>query len=128
MIVGLHHVAIICTNEEASLRFYQTLGFQIQNRHERPERKDVVLLLNCSGVTLELFIDANHPRRVTNPEAMGLRHLALCCESASAVWTLLYHAGYCPEPIREDSFTAEKMFFVKDPDGQPIEIYESWND
>jgi len=123
MTLGLHHIAIIVSNED-SIRFYQTLGFQVKERHERPERNDVIVMMEWEGVTLELFIDASHPKRLTNPEAMGLRHLALKCEDVVVVHEGLKRAGYSPENIREDSFTGEKMFFVKDPDGQPIEIHE----
>ena len=124
MTCGLHHLAIIVSNEDASVRFYHALGFEVKERHIRPERQDVIVMMERDGVTLELFVDAKHPARVTNPEAMGLRHFALGCYTASLVREILIRSGYSPEEIREDSFTGEKMFFVKDPDGQPIEIHE----
>lgn len=36
----------------------------------------------------------------------------------------LLQAGYQPEPMRVDTITGKAMFFVKDPDGLPIEIHE----
>lgn len=79
-------------------------------------------MLSGYGVTLELFIDATHPAHVTNPEAYGLRHLALKVSDIEQVVEQLKE--YNPEPIRTDSFTGEKMTFVKDPDGLPIELHE----
>ncbi len=125
MITGLHHIAILCSRREVSLRFYETLGFSIRENHVRPERNDEIIMMDGCGITLELFIADDHPQRVTNPEAYGLRHLALKTDDVKAVCEKLISAGYEPEPIRFDSFTGEKMTFVKDPDGLPIELHEA---
>ena len=66
MITGLHHIAILCSERERSLRFYQTLGFVVYESHVRPERNDEVIFMEqgCEagvGITLELFIADNHP-------------------------------------------------------------------
>lgn len=61
---------------------------------------------------------------MTNPEAYGLRHLALSVNKIEEVVQKLEASGYRPEPIRRDSFTNEKMTFVKDPDGLPVELHE----
>ena len=127
---GLHHIAILCSEREASLRFYETLGFRVTESHVRPERKDDVIFMEQQGcvdgpgIVLELFISENHPQRVSNPEAYGLRHLALRTENAEAAHVRLLDAGYNPEPIRTDIFNGRKLFFVKDPDGLPIELHE----
>ena len=68
---------------------------------------------------MELFIDFTHPARITNPEALGLRHLAFEVDDVDAEWIRL--AKYNPEPIRMKD-DGKKMFFVKDPDGLPIEF------
>lgn len=127
---GLHHIAILCSDREASLRFYETLGFAVYESHVRPERKDEVIFMEQQGcvdgpgIVLELFISDKHPQRVSNPEAYGLRHLALRTENAEATHMILLEAGYTPEPIRTDTFNNRKLFFVKDPDGLPIELHE----
>ena len=124
IITGLHHIAILCSEREASLRFYETLGFRVTESHVRPERKDEVIFMNGPGIVLELFISEKHPQRVSNPEAYGLRHLALGVTDAEAARENLIAAGYNPEPIRIDTFNGRKLFFVKDPDGLPIELHE----
>ena len=124
VITGLHHIAILCAEREASLWFYETLGFRVTESHVRPERNDEVIFMSGSGIVLELFIADKHPQRVTSPEAYGLRHLALGTDDAQAIREKLISAGYTPEPIRTDTFNGRRLFFVKDPDGLPIELHE----
>lgn len=130
IITGLHHIAILCSEREASLRFYETLGFRVTESHVRPERKDEVIFMEQQGcvdgpgIVLELFISVGNPQRVSNPEAYGLRHLALRTDDAEVASEKLITAGYAPEPIRTDTFNDRKLFFVKDPDGLPIELHE----
>ncbi len=116
MIKRLHHTAIIVSSEEG-VDFYKELGFVEENRIDRGY--DQIVWLAGYGEKLELFIDATHPARITNPEALGLRHLAFEVDDVDAEWERL--SRYNPEPIRikEDD---KKVFFVKDPDGLPIEI------
>ena len=124
MIRGLHHIAILVSDSRDSLRFYETLGFTLRESHVRSERKDEILWLCGHGITLEIFVTKDRPARVTNPEAYGLRHLALTVDDVEETVRLIKAAGYMPEPVRRDSFTGAKMTFVKDPDGLPIELHE----
>lgn len=124
MITALHHIAILCSDRERSLCFYELLGFRVRESHLRPERNDEVIFLDQKDVTLELFISAGNPQRVSSPEAYGLRHLALRAEDVQAIRKRLIAAGYVPEPLRTDTFDGKRLFFVKDPDGLPIEIHE----
>ena len=117
----VHHIALF-VSDEASIDFYEKLGFVVRMRRERPERQDEIVWMDGCGTTLELFIDPKHPPRVSGPEAMGLRHLALKVENIDEAVAAI--AQYHPEPVRYDSFTGERMTFVKDPDGQPIELHE----
>jgi len=124
VITGLHHVAILCSDREASLQFYGELGFCVSESHVRPERNDEVIMLDGHGIVLELFVSGKHPQRVSMPEAYGLRHLALRVSDAQAARERLIFAGYAPETIRIDAFNGRNLFFVKDPDGLPIELHE----
>ena len=111
----LDHIALIVSKEE-NLAFYEKLGFKEKNRIER--EYDTVVFMECDGLLLEVFIDSNHPARVTNPEAMGLRHIAFVVESLEEVMRDVE----CEE-IRTDWF-GRRFTFTKDPDGQPIELKE----
>lgn len=111
----LDHIALIVSKEE-NLSFYEKLGFIEKNRIERGY--DTVVFMECDGLLLEVFIDPNHPARVTNPEAMGLRHIAFVVESLEEVMSVVQ----CEE-IRTDWF-GRRFTFCRDCDGQPIELKE----
>ena len=77
---GLHHIAILCSDKANALRFYcDALGFEVVREVARPERGDEIVWLSGYGLVLELFIAPNHPTRINNPEAYGLRHLVFRC-------------------------------------------------
>lgn len=116
MILGLHHTAIIVSSE-AGVEFYKELGFVEENRLDRGY--DEIVWMSGYGEKLELFIDSTHPERVTDPEALGLRHLAFEVDDVEVEWERLKQ--FNPEPVRTKD-DGKKMFFVKDPDGLPIEI------
>ena len=111
----LDHIALIVSKEE-NLSFYEKLGFIEKNRIERGY--DTVVFMENGALLLEVFIDPNHPARVTNPEALGLRHIAFVLESLEEVMSIVE----CEE-IRTDWF-GRRFTFTKDPDGQPIEFKE----
>ena len=121
---SLHHIAILCSDKARSLAFYEALGFCVLKHHPRPERQDEIWILSGHGITLELFVKGNCPSRPTQPEAYGLRHLALRVTQLEKWVQALHSAGYASEPVRHDSFDGQKMTFVKDPDGLPIELHE----
>ena len=121
----IHHVAVICSDKAAALRFYhELLGFQIVRENYRPERDDWKIDLRVNGDTeLELFIMRGHPARLS-PEAYGLRHLAFRVESVDETAAELAALGIACEPVRLDTFTGKKMTFFRDPDNMPLEIHE----
>lgn len=114
----LDHIALIVSSEEC-LRFYEKLGFKETNRFERSY--DTVVFMKCGQVVLEIFIDSNHPARVSGPEALGLRHIAFVVESLEEVMRDVE----CEE-IRTDWF-GRRFTFCRDYDGQPIELKEKKN-
>ncbi len=121
----IDHIAVICSNEQAARTFYvDKLGFSIKDRHERPEKKDVLFHLVSGNIVLELFIKADAPLRVTDPEALGLRHLAFHVTDVEHAVKQLTQLGIECEPIRRDDFTGEKMTFFFDPDNLPLELHE----
>jgi len=109
----LDHIAIIISSEE-NLKFYEKLGFTETNRFERAY--DTVVFMKCGDTVLEIFIDPNHPDRVTGPEAKGLRHIAFTVDRIEDYEIEI-------EEIRTDWF-GRRFTFTKDPDGQPIELKE----
>ena len=116
MVKNLHHTAIIVSNE-SGIEFYKALGFVEVNRIDRGY--DQIVWMTCCGETFEMFIDQKHPARVTEPEAFGLRHIAFEVDDVEAEWERLKR--FDPEPIKIKD-DGKKVFFIKDPDGLPIEI------
>ena len=103
-----NHIAIIVSSEDG-VNFYKSLGFEEKSRENRPDNHGELLYLSNGLITLEIYKDPTHPKRLTNPEAYGLRHLC-----------------FQVEDIGEDYKTDKngKFKFIYDPDGLPIEIRE----
>ena len=125
MLTKTHHVAIICSDYARSKAFYvDTLGFSVIREVWREERKDYLTMLQSGDVVLELFTKPDAPARPTQPEALGLRHLAFRVEDAEQAAAWLRERGVETEPIREDPVNGGRMTFFRDPDGLPLELHE----
>ena len=125
MLSKQHHIAIICSDYAKAKEFYMDkLGFRLVREVWREEKQDYLRMLQFGDTTLELFIVPDAPKRVTNPEAMGLRHLAFHVEDVEAGEKWLNSLGIETEPIREDKVNGGRFLFFKDPDGLPLELHE----
>ncbi len=124
---GFHHVAIICSDYDVSKHFYtQILGFPILQETFRAARNSYKLDLKVGDHDqIELFSFPNPPERPGRPEACGLRHLAFAVADVAQTAQSLEAQGVSVEPIRVDELTGRRFTFFKDPDGLPLEIYES---
>ena len=122
----IHHIAIICSNYEVSKKFYtEILGLKIIREIYREERKSYKLDLAIDNhYVIELFSFPNPPKRSSQPEACGLRHLAFAVENVEEMRSGLIGRGVLCEEIRIDEFTDKKFFFCQDPDQLPLEFYE----
>jgi glyoxylase I family protein len=125
-LLGLHHVAIICSDYPVSKRFYtEILGLEILAETYREARDSHKLDLAVNGqYVIELFSFPSPPPRPSYPEAAGLRHLAFAVpDVAAAIRHLQAHNVAC-EPVRVDELTGRRFTFFADPDGLPLEFYE----
>ncbi|MBD0267023.1 VOC family protein [Pseudanabaena sp. FACHB-2040] len=124
---GLHHVAIICSDYEASKRFYvEQLGLQVVAETYRAARQSYKLDLRLpDGSQIELFSFPEPPSRPSRPEACGLRHLSFVVADLAEAVTELTAKGIETEPIRLDELTGKRFTFFKDPDDLPLELYEA---
>lgn len=104
----LDHIAIIVSSEDG-VSFYKGLGFCETSRVVRPHHHDELIYLSDGNTILEIYKDPTHPKRVSNPEANGLRHLC-----------------FRTDTIGDDYQVDERgrFRFLYDPDGLPIEIRE----
>ena len=122
----VHHVAVICSDYQKSRRFYtDVLGLDVLAENYRESRGGYKTDLALNGqYVVELFSFPDPPRRVSDPEAAGLRHLAFQVPDIDAAVAELDSKGVAHEDIRIDGFTGKRFPFFADPDGLPIEFYE----
>ncbi len=126
MLLGIHHVAIICADYARSKHFYtQLLGLSVLAENYRADRQSYKLDLQLpDGGQLELFSFVGAPARPSRPEAQGLRHLSFAVADVAKASAWLQQAGIEVEPIRIDPYTGAAFTFFADPDGLPLEIYQ----
>ena len=126
MLKNIHHIAIICSNYEASKKFYiDILGLQVIKETYRQERGSYKLDLSLNGhYIIELFSFPDPPNRPSQPEATGLRHLAFQVDNLESTISHLENHDIKVEPIRTDKITNKRFTFAADPDQLPIEFYE----
>nr|WP_314836016.1 VOC family protein [uncultured Flavobacterium sp.] len=122
----VHHIAIICSDYQKSKHFYtEILGLTIVQEIFREERESYKLDLALNGTFIvELFSFKNAPKRVSAPEATGLRHLAFEVNNIQETRNYFTSQNINAEEIRMDIHTHKNYFFITDPDDLPIEFYE----
>ncbi|MGN1177477.1 MAG: VOC family protein [Candidatus Ornithospirochaeta sp.] len=123
---SIDHIAIISSDYQKAKDFYvDKLGFKVKREVERKDRDDFIITLEApNGILIELFIEKNPPRRVTRPEAAGLRHLAFRVQDIEESVEKLNKKGIETEEIRIDPQNGKRMTFFMDPDGLPLELHE----
>ena len=124
---GLHHVAIIASDYPRSKIFYtEVLGLRMIRETYREARDSWKLDLELpDGTQIELFSFPGAPPRPSYPEACGLRHLAFATGDLDAAVAELAAKGVEVEAVRTDELTGKRYTFFADPDGLPLELYES---
>ena len=122
----IHHIAIICSNYEISKDFYvNILGLKIIKEVYRKERASYKLDLSVGdNYQIELFSFPHSSKRLSYPEAQGLRHLAFDVDNIAHSIKELNYKNVITEDIRIDDITGKKFTFFNDPDDLPIELYE----
>ena len=125
-LIGVHHIAIICSDYDCSKKFYtEILGLQIIREVYRETRKSFKLDLAIGDqYVIELFSFPSPPPRPSKPESCGLRHLAFQVTDVEKSKESLESRGVTVEPVRTDEYTGKRFTFFADPDGLPLELYE----
>ena len=125
----IHHVALLTTPElyAECKRFYtEILGFEIIRETYRNARDSYKLDLAIQGhYQIELFSFPKYRERGSYPESKGLRHLSFEVDDIVAAVKHLTAKGVSTEAIRIDDLTEKRFTFFEDPNGQPLEIYET---
>ena len=120
MIKGINHVALIISKEEC-LDFYKKLGFVETSRMNRPEKNDVLIMMENKDAVLEVFIRPDAPLRLCKPEAYGCRHIAFDVDNVEEILELL--KDHECQQIRTTE-TGRRFVFISDMDHQPVEFLE----
>lgn len=122
----IHHIAIIASDYEKSKKFYtEVVGLAIINEVYRKERDSYMLDLALNGeYIIELFSFPETPKRLSYPEATGLRHLAFAVDDVAATVKELQDKGVKTTEVQIDAKTGKRMAFFFDPDDLPLELSE----
>jgi lactoylglutathione lyase len=121
----LIHTCYRILDPEASVAFYEKLGFEVLHRMPiRDEATNIFMGLPGDGARLEL----THNHDVTEPYEIGTGygHIAITADDLDA--TLERLAGLGIEPERPPYTVREggsRICFVRDPDGYRIELIET---
>ena len=126
-VLGLAHIGIRVHDLERSLRFYERLGFTKTLGPVGPE--PVAILDHPSGVELNLILNApiaTEPNVLMDvPEKhAGITHFALLCPDVLAAKASLEASGIALSGGPIQFSPRAKGIFVRDPDGNVIELHE----
>jgi lactoylglutathione lyase len=118
------HTNVRVRDIDASLRFYEALGFERRGRLQFDGAYNVYLGLPGDGDTLELTV--NEGREEPYDLGDGYGHVALEVEDLDALLEALAAQGIAPEtppygPGGRDEF---RICFVQDPDGYRVELID----
>jgi lactoylglutathione lyase len=118
------HVNYRVKDIEASLRFYEALGFEKRGRLSFETADNVYLGLPGDGDTLELTV--NHDRDAGYDLGEGYGHVALAVEDLDGLLAKLAADGIEPEkpPYAPGGREGIRICFVADPDGYRVELID----
>jgi lactoylglutathione lyase len=123
MPTSLVHTCLRVLDPDASVRFYEALGFRQTGRLNFETAYNVYLGLPGDGDRLELTVNVGR----TEPYDLGegYNHVAVTVDDLDATLSKLGEIGVEPEkpPYRPGGRTEGPMIaFVRDPDGYRIEL------
>ena len=129
---SIDHTAISVSNLDISMRFYtDILGFTCERIIDIPDGNGRIALLKKADFTIEMFqfvdavlLPANDGRLIDDLKIIGVKHMALRVKDIWAAAAFLKERAV--EFINEPVMGARGFyrFFIKDPDGIPLELTE----
>jgi lactoylglutathione lyase len=122
--VQFKHVNVRVRDIDASLRFYEALGFERRGRLQFQDAYNIYLGLPDDGDTLELTV--NEGRDEPYDLGDGYGHIAIAVEDLDGLLQTLAEHGIEPEkpPYHPGQREEIKICFVQDPDGYRIELID----
>jgi lactoylglutathione lyase len=119
------HTCVRVRDIEASVRFYETLGFERTGRLQLGTAYNVYLGLPGDGDTLELTVNVG--REEPYDLGDGYNHVAIAVDDIDAALADLAAIGVAPEkPAFRPGDRADlpRIAFVADPDGYRVELID----
>jgi lactoylglutathione lyase len=118
------HTNVRVRDVDASLRFYEALGFERRGRLQFEGAYNIYLGLPGDGDTLELTV--NEGREEPYDLGDGYGHVALEVEDLDALLERLATQGIAPEkpPYAPGGRKESRICFVQDPDGYRVELID----
>ncbi len=118
------HTNVRVRDIDASLRFYEALGFERRGRLQFEGAHNVYLGLPGDGDTLELTVNENREDPYDLGDGYG--HIALSVEDLDGLLERLDSRGIEPEepPYHPGGRGEIRICFLSDPDGYRIELID----
>ena len=118
------HTNVRVRDIDASLRFYEALGFERRGRLQFETAYNIYLGLPGDGDTLELTV--NQDRDEAYDLGDGYGHIALAVEDLDGLLERLAEQGIEPEkpPYAPGGREEFRICFVADPDGYRVELID----
>lgn len=132
--ISLHHIALSVRDAQASIEFYSHFGFT-EAVVWRADDATLAIhqLMNHEGVILELFVyvaSVQKPRIHNtvgnNLEEIGIKHLGMRVDNLDEFRVAINGIGEVTDIVM--GRTGFRYFFVKDPDGNWVEVVEDKRD
>jgi lactoylglutathione lyase len=120
----LVHTNMRVRDIDASLRFYEALGFERRGKLDFGSAYNVYLGLPGDGDTLELTVNVGQDEPYDLGSGYG--HIALTVDDLDAMLAKLAEQGIEPEkpPYAPGGREEYRICFVADPDGYRIELID----
>jgi lactoylglutathione lyase len=119
----LIHTAMRVRDIDASLRFYEALGFERRGKLDFGSAYNVYLGVPGDGDTLELTVNVGQDEPYDLGTGYG--HVAIGVDDLDQTLAALKDRGIEPErPPYQVSEGGSRICFVRDPDGYRIELIE----
>ena len=118
------HTCIRVLDADASVGFYERLGFERRGRLQFDTAYNIYMGLPGEGDTLELTV--NSDREEPYDLGDGYNHIAVTVDDLDGLLTELAEAGIEPEkpPFAPGGREEFRICFVGDPDGYRIELID----
>jgi glyoxylase I family protein len=126
-----HHVALSVSDTERSKRFYAALGFRAVLTWVSDSYDLIITHLKLGEIILELFCYTEHKKNDDRTlegdlHEVGVKHFGLKVDSIEEAKRRVVEAGLAGEEniYIKSGRTGITYFFIKDPDGNFVEILE----